>query len=245
MQIFNSPAQRRRHYRRVRIKVYSLLGLVGLVATFAFYGFLNLPAFQIKSFEATGSVTAEAVRGRILENNFAKLLGFKHFFAWPNEIDNLKIEKDYSAGILKIISPEPDRFIIWCVASCYWIDKNGVVLDLAPSTEGSAIIKIEDSREEGIAIGKPVLGEPTFAVVKRIVEEVSKLSLGLKKLALEPKSQELVITTAEGPKLYFSLRFQPAQQIFEYIANLIETKKIKTASYIDFTVENRIYLKPR
>lgn len=243
MEIFNSPTQRRKHYRRLRIKIYFLAGLVLLLSVLTFYAVLKLPAFQIKSFEISGPVKLEEARGLILNNLWARVLGYQNFFSWPKEIADIKIEKDYLAGILKIASPEPERFAVWCGDSCFWVDSLGVVIESAPDTEGSVIFKIQSDQQEPITTGKSVISENTFTVISKILIGLKNTPLAIETISLDSGLQELVIVTAEKTKLFFSYRFIPSERIFEYISEISQNGKLKKLKYVDFTVEHRIYEK--
>lgn len=243
MRIFNSPAQRRRHYRRFRIRIYFLASFVLLLGILSLFTILKLPTFQIKKFEISGPITFGEARGKIFSNFFTKILGHTNFFSWPEEIGKIKIEKDYLAGVLKITSPELERFAIWCGDSCFWIDSVGVAIEPAPDTEGSAIFKIQSNQQESIAIGKSVISETVFAVISEILTGLKNTPVAIEEISLDAKLQELIILTAKKTKLFFSYRFIPSTQVFEYISEIAQSGKLAKLKYVDFTVEHRIYEK--
>lgn len=243
--LFLSKSQKRRYYRRLRLKIYCYVGTLSLLGILALYGFLNFPPLHIGKFEVSGSADIQELRGAILRGGFARFLGFQNFLSWPSEVNGLKIEKDLLTGTLKIVAGAFDRFAIWCGRNCYWIDQAGRLVEVAPDTEGSAIPKITDLSGNPMKIGNEVMSADLFANLLKIMDGFRQLSLGTSGYRFNEKLQELQIDTTSGEKLIFSLRFEPSPKLFSYLQGLITSGKLRTAEYIDFTVENRIYLKAR
>lgn len=245
MSIFLSKPQKRRYYRRLRMKLYCYAGLLTLLVVGALYLFLNLPFLHIKKFDVAGSADFDQIRGELLKGSLARFLGFQNFFSWPNEISGLKVEKDFLTGTLRIVPAPADHFAIWCGKDCYWVDRSGQLIEKAPDTEGSAIPKITDQSEQSLKISAPVMPIEAFANLTKIVDGLNQLSLGISDYQFNARLQELRATTVRDEKLIFSLRFTPSAKLFSYLKELIDSGKLHTAEYLDFTVENRIYLKSR
>ncbi len=244
--LFLSKAQKRRYYRRLRLKLYFGTGLAVLLGVLALYGFLNFPPLQIKKFDISGSADINNLRGEILKGSLARFFGFSNFLSWPSEISGLKVEKDIFTGTLKISAGyATDRFAIWCGKDCYWIDRSGKLVEKAPDTDGSAIPKITDLSGKALQIGGLVLQDETLANFLKIMDGLSQLSLGVSDYRFDERLQELQVITVQNEELIFSLRFSPSAKLFSYLKELIDSGKLHTAEYIDFTVENRIYLKSK
>ena len=65
------------------------------------------------------------------------------------------------------------------------------------------------------------------------------------KFEVNEEDREFRATGSRGEKLIFSLQFEPSAKIFSYLAEITQNGRLKSSAYADFTVENRIYLKPR
>lgn len=243
--IFLSKAQKRRYYRRLRLKLYCGTSLLVLLGVVMLYGLLNFSPLRVKKFEVSGSADMEALRGEVLKSGLAKFLGFSNFLSWPSEVSGLKVEKDLLSGTLRVITQSADRYVIWCGKDCFWIDRSGRLSEKAPDTEGSAIPKITDISGKALKIGGIVLQDAALVNFLKIMDGLSQLSLGVNDYRFDDRLQELRAQTIRGEKLIFSLRFAPSAKLFSYLKDVIDSGKLHTAEYIDFTVENRIYLKPR
>ena len=114
MEIFFSKAQRQRHHRRLRIKIYFITGLISLIFILGGWLVFHLPLLKINKFELVNLQSIEETRGIILQNGFAQLLGFDNFLAWPSQIGDIEIKKDYFGGTLTLTKAEKIRFDIWC-----------------------------------------------------------------------------------------------------------------------------------
>lgn len=247
--IFLSKGQRRRHYRKLRIRFYLGSTLIFVVAFAVIYGLLNASFLRIKRFEVAGSADFDEIRGELLKGNLAQVLGFNHFLSWPSKASGFAIEKDLLTGTLRIIAGIADRFVIWCYqqgneSSCYWVNRAGQILEKAPDTEGSAIPKIIDPQGKINRIGAWVIPVELFDNVEKIISGLDKLAIGVREYKYDQKLQELTAKGVRGGKLIFSVRFAPSEKLFSYIQELSDNGKLHNSEYVNFTVENRIYIKP-
>lgn len=266
MDVFLSKNQRQRHYRNLRIKIYLWTGLILLVAIFGIYGAFKLPFLQIKEFSigspstgqasvssggVSGRIDLEAIKAEVLKNKIAQFLGVDNFLSWPEELGGILVKKDYFNGVLELSAAVSlERFIIWCSSlstgdsACYWVNRGGVVVETAPETEGSAIFKVNDSREAALIGGKEVLDKKLFGNLVKIINGLAGLPIGIVNLSFNERLQELAANGTKGEKIIFSLRFAPAEKAFTYLKELASSGKLRSSEYVDLTVENRIYLKP-
>ncbi len=238
-----SKSEKRRYQQHVRMRFYGLIAVIIFAAAGALYGVLHLSFLKIKSIAVSGVVTLEDLRPLVLANPEARLLGLSNFLSWPDEIRGVTVEKNYGKGILTLTGPNADRFAIWCAKDCFWVNRQGLAVAEAPDTEGSTIVKINDSRQFTPMIGREVLPPDRFAAVAALLDGLAGVPLTLSDYAYKDTFQEIVITPARGAQLMFSVRFIPNKKVFSSLANLIASGKISASSYADFTVENRIYLK--
>lgn len=154
-----------------------------------------------------------------------------------------------------VVMTPAEKFAIWCSSSvilseaknltCVWIDRQGLALEQAPLTEGSAISIIK-SVDEGILVaGSPVTNERFIPAIRGILDGISKLPILVKEYSFNGRLQELTAIGVSGDKFVFSVRFQPNEKLFASLAEVIAKNNLKNFEYIDLTVENRIYLKQR
>lgn len=127
---------------------------------------------------------------------------------------------------------------------CGWFDQDGVLFAEAPQAEGNLIYKVDDASGGSLALGDKVLEErliPNLFKIFSFLEQsgFNERNLKLENLALEEIATDAIATSS--PKIYFSLRFDPA---FGLKALESDKKEIlNKAKYLDLRVENRIYYK--
>src|SRR3989344_1011231 len=177
--LFFSKTEKWRHYRKLRIKLYSYAGLLMILGLGILYSFLNFQFFRIKKFDVAGSADFEEIRGELLRGDLARFLGFSNFLSWPSTVSGFKAEKDFLTGTLRIVAGVADRFAIWCGKDCYWVNRAGQLIEKAPDTEGSAIPKIVDASGKIIRIGDFVMAADIFGNVEKVMVGLNQLSLGV------------------------------------------------------------------
>lgn len=121
--------------------------------------------------------------------------------------------------------------------SCYWIDKEGTVFSEAPSTEGSMVSVIFDSRLGVLALGSRVEEDRFVGNLISILENLNMLDLEINRIDFNDELQELTVSTTDGPTIMFGLRYDSAKNI-----PLIKNLDYKNLKYIDLRVENRIFI---
>lgn len=235
MRVFLSKSERKRYYRRIRIKIYLFLGLAIFTIAAIFSFLINWNFFRIDKFEIIGAAKLEEARAEVLKNGLARFLGFSNFLVWPSVIGEVRVEKDYSNNTLRLIAEAPEKFAIWCALDCYWINRGGKTIELAPDTEGSSIPKISG----------PLPKEELFKNIVAIIDGLAKLPIRIIGYNFDERLQELTALGTRGEKMIFGTRFAPSIKSFNYLNELVSSGQLRTAEYVDLTVENRIYLKPR
>ncbi|TSC89074.1 MAG: hypothetical protein G01um10143_455 [Parcubacteria group bacterium Gr01-1014_3] len=255
---------RQKARRRLRIKLYLWIGAAVLVLVLGVWAFLKAPFFIIKEIEVTGltKLTSEDVldelQASILQTGWARALGVRHFAAWPTQmqipnplIAKVDIAKHYLNNRLEIKVQEQEYFSVWCRISqnngtnCFWLNENGVTVAPAPDTEGALIYRVVEKNENEAALGEEIINQREWPNIKNILESLSDLSLKIKEFVYNGRLQELIAYGTAGEKLIFSTRLNYGEKVLGYIKTSAEKGDLKRSEYLDLTVENRIYLKPR
>lgn len=244
MRVFLSKKEKYRYRRNLRLKIYSLAGLSLLLVILSVYALFNLPFFKIKSIEASDGVNIEDTKAEVLKNKFSGILGLDNFLSWPGKIGkDIEVEKDLFSGTLKLIGNFPDKFAIWCSEECYWASRRGLILSLAPDTEGTSIPKIKDLGIAYLTVNKPILAEDLFTNIANIIEGLEILPLRIRGFEFNDRLQELIAYGTKEEKIIFSVRFTPPEKSFNYLKDLTLSGALRNSEYVDLTVENRIYLR--
>ena len=258
MEFYVDEKQHRKKRRIFKLKIYVGLAIFLLLLAGIFYAVVYSPLFQITRINAD-TETEKLKSFFSSRSKLAKFLGVNNILVWNNnvgdflkqnpQIINLSIKKNYFHREVDVNFQKRERFGIWCQqisASCWWFDKNGVAFEYAPKTEGEMIYKVDDFSERQLVIGDKVIKEDLFANLLKIFNILKQSDLNIRTLQMKDLSLQEATIEPENvlmPKIYFSLRFDPAfampaiQAIKEYGLNKIE--------YVDFRVENRAYYKTK
>lgn len=233
-----------------------------MIGILSVWGFLKAPFFNIEKIQinGTGKLSEEEVlqdlQAAILQTTWARILGIKHFAAWPNQIHLLNpliakidIKKHYLSKELEVLVQEQEYFAVWCRSgsthgtNCFWLNENGIVVAPAPDTEGALIYRIVQKNEEEAALGEIIIDYREWQNIKNILESLWDLPIKIKEFLYNSRLQELTAYGVSGEKLIFSSRLQYGDKVLGYIKTVAEKGDLKRAEYLDLTVENRIYLK--
>lgn len=236
MRVFLSKKEKRKYHRNLRLKLYFIFGATLILAVLAVYGMLNASFLQIKNFEVSGKVSLDEAQAEILKGTFARILGFKNFLAWPRKLGDIQVGRDFSSGTLRLTGIYPEKFAIWCASECLWVSAKGQIIDSAPDTEGSSIPKIT---------GGAIPDEKLFSNIVGVIDGLNRLPIRIENFEFNDRLQELTAKGTKGERLIFSARFTPQEKAFNYLRDLALKGELRSAEYVDLTVENRIYLKPR
>lgn len=181
--------------------------------------------------------------------------------------ENFVIKKSLLNRIIEITVKERERFGAWCPSplkdnssveastgasqfskggGCFWFDKNGLVFDEAPYTEGFLINKVNDYSGRTLKAGDLVLPDNFFQNFLKVYTVFDKVGLKANNLSLNNlDSQEIILEASDNlPKIYFSLRFDPNFSI-SGLNSLKQDPGLDKLSYIDLRTENRVYYKQK
>lgn len=197
------------------------------------------------------------VEGAALQKGLASLLGNDHYFAWPNKFSaewadfkSVTLGKSFFNHMVTITAVPRVRYGIWCLAEisdgCFWFDEeDGILLEPAAVSEGQIILNIHDAERTTAVIGSAILPREEFARLLAILKSTRSLQFGIRTVELFRSLEELHITTAHGTLLKFSVRFDPDPLVLNAFAELVAEHPLGTVEYIDFSVQNKAYLKKR
>ena len=254
----SSLERRRTLWRRLRLFVLFLIpagfavGVVYLIFFSAFFRVKNIQfngAFGASQPDITAFlekrlsgywVNAMFSRDRIL---FWRDLDIKEpRDAFP-EIAEIKVQRSLLRREVKIEVTERDKFSVWCEAGCFWIDEEGVAFSPAPETEGTLVSFVKVNSGRDIKLGDQVLQGDELSNFLKSVQLLQDLGISVTGFSVEDiKLKEIVATTTDGPKIYFSFLVDP-YFAKETIRNIKSGPDWKKLSYINLTVAGRVYEK--
>jgi hypothetical protein len=190
--------------------------------------------------------------------------------AWPSgvppdrlqlipQLDNLEISKDYFAHTVTIHVIERAPVGIWCFSappsmlststisvpdgSCYWFDKTGTIFEKSLDTQGNLIYVVYDSTQKPRGLNEKVMSQDFLPNFISIIDAMHQTGLGVKAMDLKDLSlEELDVVTANGPTIYFSLRFSASDDLL-VIQKLMLQPTFAKLQYIDCRTRNRLYYK--
>jgi len=207
----------------------------------------------------------------VITSPFGKFFGLNHYLSWFGfkdvylkgpEFASLVISSDLQKKEVIISVEEKEPYGVWCLqtqtnadntqtnadsprelaAPCWWFDKEGVVFETAPYSEGALIYRVSDSSDAPLVLGSRVLEEKYFKYLRSIFESMKSLEVSVGSFDFERKLQEITVYLPDGTRILFSLRFDPQSNI-NALRMLKEKEGLENIEYIDLRVENRIYLK--
>ena len=143
---------------------------------------------------------------------------------------------------------------IWCHPTgdhpkgdnCFYLDKEGIVFQETPQTEGSLILKVEDAGKNIVALGERVLNEKQLNFITTFnnkAAENNKIQVIEFKMASSTNSSNIEAITNYGWSIYLDQNQDPALAANNLSAILNETIKGKfsTLRYIDLRIPSRVF----
>ncbi len=130
--------------------------------------------------------------------------------------------------------------------TCFYLNKDGIILKDAPQTSGSLVILIKDYSDMDYKLRDKILDKSFLDILLQVKEELFS-KMGLRALSFDIDSypiEELKATTNEGWYVLFNLKKDIKNQLLTLKVALNEKIKNRTnLQYIDLRIENRIYYK--
>lgn len=138
---------------------------------------------------------------------------------------------------------------IWCNDyNCYYFDKEGIIFQETPQTEGSLILKIKDPNKNNASLGEQVINKKQLnfmtAFNAKIIEN-DKFQIIEFKTASSTESFNLEAITNYGWSIYLDQNQDPALSANNLLVTLNETIKDKSSAleYVDLRIPSRIFYK--
>lgn len=263
IRVTTSRLQRRRAFFR-RLRIYGYGAGIILLALGIGYLVIISPLFKISSVVVEGGETIDrdALLATLKKQVAASRLGWlgtDNYLAWPSGIDystaqvkDVSVKKSIFSRSIVITASARDRYAVWCAnrsasgEPCYWVDPSGIMFARAPVAEGQLVQTIYDDGTATIgAIGDPVLASSSFLFVKKIIAGTKRFELRVHSMTVSRALQELILETATGARVNFSLRFDPEPTALPALARFMEKPGLDKLEYVNLTVENRAFIKTR
>ena len=215
------------------------------------------------------NVVALLQSAALRDHSFPKaILGFRNMLTWPGSlsaadlafIPQLKaatVSKNYFFHTVTATVTERQPFAIWCYAAagagstvgvingeqCYWFDDQGVIFGRTFDTEGSLLVVIHDFSGARHGLNEAILPAQFVPNLISVVNALKASGISVKTAALSDLAlEEIDVSTYNGPRLYFSLRFS-ADEDLPVLTALMAKSDFGKLQYVDFTVANRAYYK--
>ncbi len=260
-----SEEQKKKKRRRIFFLTSGIIFATCLVLIGVFWITFRSPIFRLGSITVQGNSTVPAesiidlLKGSALRdhNIFRSLLTFKNMLLWPDELtpDDMKfipqlksvaIDKNFITHTITVTASERNPAGIWCVTAedqCFWFDDEGIAFGRAFDAEGNLIFTVHDHSQAKIGVNGMVLPERFTGNFISIVKVLHASGLAVKDIVLNDLArEEMTVFTANGPQLYFSLRF-PADNTLPVIKDIMGRPGFSKLQYIDCRTENRVYYK--
>ena len=258
MDVYVSRGNQIKDLKRRRLRLFLTVAIIGALLVLGWYTIFVSQVFKVKlEFSGLSRLSEEQIKqslvAAVFDGTLAGLLGQDNYLAWPSKIKlkepliaELIVEKNLLEKKIVFHFKEREPFGIWCSSqletACFWFSKDGVLFAPAPITEGSLILRVDSDGGEAAVLGNRVIGDDFYRRVKEIFDFFSESKKPVRRYAIDNQLQEFRARLADGPDVRFSLRFDPTGSL-EPLTNLLEKPKYQQASYIDLTVENRVYAK--
>ncbi|MCL5733121.1 MAG: hypothetical protein M1334_00450 [Patescibacteria group bacterium] len=250
---------------RFRIRIFILGGALLILLVLIVYILIESPLLRINKIEITGnnqtpqSDISQYLYSRILNSRFSYFLGFYNFLSWPNRIGEnnlallptikqIDISKDYLRHVLvaNVVERQPSG--VWCFEkdgspNCFWFDSEGIIFKKAFATSGNLVFSIDDYAQNIIPTGGKILPDSFLPNFFSIMQLLNDANLNIKEIRLNDLNlEEIEVDLNSGPKIYFSLRFDPSNDL-SVINYLRQNKNFNNLQYIDFRSENKAFYK--
>lgn len=192
---------------------------------------------------------------------------FQDFISELPRLKTISVEKEYFNRKIKINIEERSQFGIWCgmkkglegedtgfivnsvpySVSCYWFDREGILLEPAPHASGNLIPVVHDYSDRALRSQLKVHGTQSIANLISVFEVINEFGFSVAEVKIANRDlEEVEVYLRNGPKLLFSLRF-PADDAVSVIKSLMSSggngKSFVNLDYVDFRVERRAYFK--
>lgn len=258
MEIYYKPSELVKKRSRARLRVFLWCVAISGLAAGLVYVSVYSPVFRVQNVRVEGvsQLTPESalnvVKPLVFHTALLKWLGERNMLAWQERqirvptsgILMASIDRNIFTRSVVISIEERKQAGIWCFReSCFWFDQEGVLFEPAPYTEGGLVAQIEENRPEPIPLGEKIIEDRFLDTLLKLAADLPKMNFAIEKMTFDRELQELSVATFNGPRILFSVRFDPDQNL-NGVQNLRSTLNFSELEYVDLRVENRIFYKP-
>lgn len=252
--IVNEKRDERRRGRNRRLKYLSAFSCLILLFIFLITGLRSsYITFEDIIIRGASEAQSKELRSQIISDKLSrvsgKVLGYANFLLWQGDLtgvdmhqyENIVVKPDFSNRKVLIEVVGKKREMIGCITEkCFWISRDGAILDNAPESNGQLMESVR-FENESIISDKYVLIKSNFDNLLKIIDIFQANSLRIESNTVT-KENELNVKLLNGPNISFSLK-NNTDFIEPVIKKLQNDKKILNLTYIDFRIENKAYYK--
>lgn len=227
------------------VKVVLAVALPLALFSGAIYAAFYSGFFRVRDIEVRGAdiSAADILAGREFANI---LLPFPAIdVAEFPEILSFTVNKDYwnRKVVIEVKGREPT--MIWCLEQsnrCFWTDPEGFIFSDAPQPSGSGVVRtVEDISGRDLGVGNYALSQDEFTNLLSGLNVLDGLRVPVSGVRIDNvRFEEFTVVTADGPKIYFSLLFNPEED-YDALKSLVQSDGWKGLCYVDLRTELRVY----
>ncbi len=229
-----------------------------------FYTIFLSPIFEIKQIDISGNkvVSNEEIRqslDRFLFKKFMLFFDYNNLFLATTDkisdaiisdfhrIYEIKTSKQIFEKTISLEITERKEAGIFCKQKCYYIDKSGVIFEVAPETSGVLILTIEDISSGEVEEGEKVIDKKLinkFFDIQNCLSERLNLK-ALKFIIDSDTAKDVKVDTNEGWYILFDQAgdFEKQLQALELSLNQTIEQQRTNLEYIDLRIDRRVYYK--
>ncbi len=253
------------HHKKKRKIMWFWIGgcsLLILLVVGMLYFLLHISWLHVREFKVEGDtqvprdmIVSEVTR-EMLTDSWRGWIGPGNILFWAfgktpvnldrfPEVKEVKVMSNLFARSVDITANERMPFAVLCESSstqCFIMDNEGILFSPAPQTQGTLILRINDTTNRTFLLGMPFLPDTAwvqnmFSVLGALKRnDFIPLDISLDDLSLRTWSVKVI----QGPTFVFSLNFAP-DNFDSILSNLSEKLDFSKVSTVNFEVQNRIY----
>lgn len=224
-----------------------------IIMVAAIWGFFWIPNFKVSNIEINNSLVRKSQVSTALasilneQNNF--YIPKSNFFLFSEqEAEKLILESDM--GVVKIAKKFPNTLkldfleikpkFIYCDKNCFYVDKNGLAYEIAPTFTESPVPFLEVNSR--VKMGDYVISSKEALFLADFLKEIEKLGVKTEKIAIE---NDFNIFLKEGWRLILLKDESRSPEDIIQKLKLLLDQKIKNSplDYIDMRFPNKAFYK--
>jgi len=245
--------------KRIRYKLWLGVSLVCILVVGGLYFFYQSPLFSFKTITVVDSRGADhsellgLMRDYVESKWWSHFLPANHMLAWlfikklPLPIfESVDVVKKYSESSLSFVITEYQRVGLWCfqkAQECFWFNRDGLLFQEAPVSEGALFLKIQDVERDPSDQIK--IDPQLITSIESINEIFTGAQKGVDSITYLYSKRELQMKLVAGQEFIIGVKKIPPATFYTYLKNFLATTNLDSIDYVDFSVENRIFVKKK